>query len=575
MSDTPDPSDRTAWSVDRREVLRYLGASGAVLSGVAVGTGGAAADSDSIVEGPVENTFEAATVDPADLPEPNRREELIDFGGGSAEEETVPIERPESDGDTAGSKGDPVARGGGDLGVGTNYDGYGTRDTVRGTDFDDDGEITEDEVFFVVPADSQIATGSDAHVSTINSEVGVFDKETGERLVDARLEDWFANVLREPTEGFFEDYFVFDPRARYDADADRFYVACVEYNIAENRGDYLLSVSTTSDPTDPWTNYRVTPLRSDGLVDYPELGFDGNAVYLTQNFFDFTDDFEFVEYGGPTLAVLPKDELLAGEDVTAKQYEDLRNPDGSKAFTVQPASMPGYDSSTGDGFYFVNSRFFEGQTLTLWELTDPTGDPTVTNATLTVEPYNNSPASPQPDTEEKIDTGDTRLLNVAWDPTDGNLWTTHTVDGRSVRWYELDPQEPDVVQTGLFKREGLSTFFPAVETNGDSTLFAYNVASGKGGESESAYVRPEVTGRREGFEAGELEDFAVVTEGESEYDYVNEGEGDPGSQTLRWGDYNGISIDPEDGSYWVCSQYASEPDTQQTYRTRIANVDFE
>ncbi|MFC7044085.1 hypothetical protein ACFQH6_00455 [Halobacteriaceae archaeon GCM10025711] len=44
---------------------------------------------------------------------------------------------------------------------------------------------------------------------------------------------------------------------------------------------------------------------------------------------------------------------------------------------------------------------------------------------------------------------------------------------------------------------------------------------------------------------------------------------------MRWGDYNGITIDPDDGSYWVISQYASEEQTLQTYQTRIANVDFE
>jgi hypothetical protein len=60
-------------------------------------------------------------------------------------------------------------------------------------------------------------------------------------------------------------------------------------------------------------------------------------------------------------------------------------------------------------------------------------------------------------------------------------------------------------------------------------------------------------------------------------------EDDDGTQALRWGDYNGVSADPDEGgSFWVVSQYAKQVDLDPPldeeffednfYGTRIAKV---
>lgn len=570
----------------RRDLLKAMGGA---LGASAVGSTAAVAAEASIADGPTVETYAAHPLDLSDLTEPSPPDDP-DIGGqgGSSEVEEIERHTPAGSGKQQGPSGDTrTASSGQTLDVTNDYDGFGTRDVVRGVDLDDSGEVEPGEIFFTVPSDAQLGTGETEHVVSINSEVGIYDKTSGERLHHFRLEDWFGNVLSladgdEPP-AQFENIQVFDPRVRYDARTGRFLLACVEFNLPDEvdgepvedpndlTGAFLLSISDSSDPTGTWTNYRIPPLSNGGLVDFPQLGYGPGVVTLTQNFFALPD----FAFEGATMVTLDKDDLLTGDDVTALHFTDLRNLDGSLAFTVQPARI----DDGADAFYLANTRYFSGQTVTVWTVENPTDPDTVgvTNDGIRVRPYHNAPSAKQPETEDKIDTGDTRFVDaIAHDPETGHLWAAHTVNDGSARWYEIDPADGSLVQAGQFTRNDLPTFYPTIEANGESAVFVYNTSGPKNSETTGKnYASIEVAGRTSDFPEGALEDFAVVKNGETEYDYVNPGEGDPGSQTMRWGDYNGISVDPDDGSYWVISQYANDPDTVQTYRTRIANVDFQ
>lgn len=588
----------------------FLKAAGVGVATSVAGVASTAAQSDSVAKGPFSvGAFEAKTVDPEDLPTPSIPNDPDIIGEGAGESEEVPRGSPESDGGTAGPG--PRAQSnipGGALTVTKDFDGFTTRDVVRGVDFDDDGTVQDDEIFFGVPSDNQLATGWSHHVTAINSEIGFIRKgvtDSSERqggqndatgdeddyITHLRLEDFFEPVLSldqddegDPTAFQFENMIVFDPRARFDrtaGDNGRFYVACVEFNLSDTvdgnevddpsdfTGAFLLAVSSTADPNDPWTIYRIPPRENGGLVDYPTLGYDGDAVYLAQNFFGF--DFE-----GATLTVLDKSDLLAGNDVDGWEFSKLRNPDGSLAFTLQPAAGSGY---------LVNSRFQEGQTVTVWNIDVPDGafadtnsaNPTIDNGSVSVAPYANAPGAEQPDTNKKTDTLDTRLLNLAWDGS--HLWTAHTIAPGYVRWYELDPSAPSLVQSGTYQRENWSTFLPAVEANGESMVLVHNVGA------ETEYTGVEVAGRTDEYEDGKLQDQEVVHSGEVAYNYDDtDGSFGPGGEenVLRWGDYNGAAVDPQDGTYWVIGQYAKDPtpDSEgpkesELYGTRIANVTFD
>jgi hypothetical protein len=79
-------------------------------------------------------------------------------------------------------------------------------------------------------------------------------------------------------------------------------------------------------------------------------------------------------------------------------------------------------------------------------------------------------------------------------------------------------------------------------------------------------------GRTADHTSGELED-AVVEAGTSRYDVL------PGA-VERWGDYNGVSVDPQSGRFWTVSQYSPDidildEDERDPYFTRIDEVDFD
>jgi hypothetical protein len=558
--------DRWFDGTRRREFLRYAGTG--IVGASLVSTPVKAATNTDIADGPFRRSYVGEPINTATFcggddgtGGPRTRE-------GSAEE--IPRGRPSEGGKPPGGGSNRAQRAvrGDALTVTDDYDGLGAID-VRG----------------VVPSDAQVGTGPEYHVEAINSRWAIIEKASGEQVCEITLDEWFANVspfIDGSGEGFFEDYIIFDPQVQYDRQRDRFLLACVDSNLNTGEGAMLLSVSDDSDPNGTWYNYRIPPIPQQrgqtGLVDYPQLGYGDDAVYITENFFPeaFTQ---------ATMALLNQDGLGTAGPVEARHFTDLRNPDGSLAFTLQPAEQPNISSQYDDTFHLLNSRFFQGKTLTLWDVNYTAGSPpTIDNSAIRVRPYHNAPDARQPNTEDKVDMGDTRLMNVSYDVVTGHLWTAHTINGGMVRWYEVDPDTNSVVQSGNYKRAGFSTFYPTIAAQDGNALFVYNVASPRNAPGREGFAGIEVTGRTADFPEGLMEDYVDVKEGEDDYDYVNPDENDSGSQTMRWGDYNGVSIDPDGEGIWVVSQYASTPEAIEDepefirddfYTTRIAEVIFE
>lgn len=566
MSDNDNNDRELNEDGERRRDLLKLGALGVVPTSALSRLGEVRASDGAPFDGPFARSYEAESISPSTVEFVTTGDDAFRPGGDEGEGEEgvreVPRKAPEGD-DTASGDNGPVQKSAaeGDL-VESDFDGLGSAD-VRG----------------VVPSDNQVAVGTDHVVQAINSRWAIFDKE-GNQTFEVTLDDWWANVSPFIYESdgddrtrFFEDYIIFDPRARYDRESGRFVLLCVDFDLRTGEGAFLLSVSESDDPTGTWYNYRIPPIPQQrgkrGLVDYPQLGFDGEAIYLTQNFF-------FGGFTQATMVALDKDAAYAGATADANHFTDLRNTDGSLAFTVQPAEITGQTPG-----HFVNSRFFQGQSLTVWTLEDPLGSPTLTNDAVRVRPYSNAPAAEQPDTEETVDTLDTRIMRVAFDGED--LWAAHTVNDGRTRWYEIDPSgDASLVQSGSFKRNGRPTFLPAIEADADgNAVFAYNTSTPR--DDGGGFVNAEVAARSADTPAGEVEAFEVVQRGVDDYDYANgaEGDDDTGPQVMRWGDYNGVTIDPVDGSYWVTAQYTPTPaeddDPEEfliddDYATRIGNV---
>src|SRR5205823_7368076 len=149
-----------------------------------------------------------------------------------------------------------------------------------------------------LPPDCTLAAGPQHVLLSVNSSVAVYAKTGGAPLLQRTLTTWFANVLNAAM--------IFDPKALYDQHAGRWVLAAVALDQAANRSWFLLSVSQTPDPLGGWWNYALDAGRdgttaTQNWADYPSLGVDNQALYLTANMFRFNGGFQY-----PKLRIIPK-----------------------------------------------------------------------------------------------------------------------------------------------------------------------------------------------------------------------------------------------------------------------------
>lgn len=306
-------------------------------------------------------------------------------------------------------------------------------------------------------------------------------------------------------------------------------------------------------------------------ADYTKVGVTNNAVVLSANMFSFppSQAFQYVK-----LRFLSKSQLYntSCPGVSWWDFWDLRNADNTKAFTIQPAHSYILSSTS----YGINSYSGGSNRLTLWQYTTPATippAPTLTRkATLTAAAYSLAPNALQRGSATRINTGDARLLNAVY--RGSGLWTTHTVGctwsgdtaTRScVRWYQINPGSNTITQQRSYGASGLHYYYPAIVANsaGDAV-----VVFNRSGPNEFAGIR--YTGRRSTDPANTLQGSALLRAGQGCYvilDTVGRN---------RWGDYNGIAIDPSNSQRaWIFSEYAFGTSTtcgNNVWRTHVGQV---
>ena len=170
---------------------------------------------------------------------------------------------------------------------------------------------------------------------------------------------------------------LFDPKLAYDHYTDR-WIVCIAARRANPQGSWILmGVSQTPNPAGPywiWATDAMAdgPNPSGNWADYPMLGFDTQGIYVSTNQFAFAGGFSYAK-----VRIFNKAELYAGgvgptHNIRWWDFWNLRNPDNSLAFSVQPAchfqGLGGNPSA-----FLVNSLFPSGASLTMWTLANPIG----------------------------------------------------------------------------------------------------------------------------------------------------------------------------------------------------------
>lgn len=405
------------------------------------------------------------------------------------------------------------------------------------------------------PPDSNLAVGPNQVVLVVNSRWAAYDKTTGAVLAGPfELSDWFASKISGD--------FVFDPKVIYDVLGGRFVLVALWADFTKKKSAWVVSVSKTSDATGDWWIYAFDAtldgsVKSDTWADYPGLGVDKAALYMSANMFKWDDGFSHAK-----VRILPKSKLYAGTKAGWRDLFKLTGGDPAGEFTVQPAHQ-----LTGLSYnYLVNSVWEDdSSTLKLWKVTNPTSSkPKLEEMTVPVDPYNLTPDAKQKGGSELIHAGDLRLLNAVY--RNGRIYTAHTIPKNwksgevpAARWYEIDAATATVIQSNTYGADKIAYYYPAITPDAEGNiLMVFNRSSA----TEFAGVR--FCGRHATDPAGMMSASGLLMGGKSYYVYKDT------YGRNRWGDYSGIGLDPVDtSSVWVYGEYSKSKTTWGTHVGRI------
>jgi hypothetical protein len=407
------------------------------------------------------------------------------------------------------------------------------------------------------PADPTGALGDSVFVTAVNASLAVYDRTGATVLGPDPLRPLFP--LPSGT-------IVFDPKVVYDQYRDGFVVAFLAVNDARERSWILVIAipDATANDTGTWCGAQIEGDRTSGdgtqFADYPGLGYDREHVVVTTNQFDFGSD----AFRGAQLISMPKSRLYdCQRKLTVETFagEGTRNPDGSLAFTIQPATTMG----SGNFLYLLSFQDGRPNFVVLWRLREVERGLSLQNTALevgrvSIGPYGTQDGGSLRAPNTWWDPGDLRLTNAFADLPDAHVYGAHVVAGdlrpdlvtggyeeAVIRWYEVrvEPKlrRSTVTRTGTIGASEVDVGWPAIGTDVDGNVFVtYSRASAPLDEFLSAWVARIAPGRTASVSL-------LLAGGSARMEAI------PGPE--HWGDYAAISRDPLDASLVaLVGQYA-------------------
>ena len=392
-----------------------------------------------------------------------------------------------------------------------------------------------------IPPDCTMATGPQHVMLSVNSSVAVYNKAGGNPLLVRTLTVWFGNVIQGAT--------IFDPKLLFDQHTGRWVLLAVAVAQNPNKSAYLLSVSVTTNPLGAWRNYSLNAMvdgstSTNNWADFPALGVDANNLYITSNQFAFGGGFKYAK-----IRVVPKAGPYSGGPAGFFDFVNMKNPDNTVAFTIQPCHTFGAPQVE----YLVNSRFPSGNALTVWRVTQSGTSFALTRTNVPTAAYSLGPNATQKGNNDPLNTGDVRVLHAVFRGdsiwcalTTAHNWTSAT-NTASIHWFQIRAAAPALVQQGVYGAANVHSFFPACCPDANGNVIMVFSRSGNN-EFGSIYY----TGRKSTDPLGSLQPSALLKAGVANYVAKDNG------GRNRWGDYNGVCADPSNPKgVWFYSEFAA------------------
>lgn len=401
-----------------------------------------------------------------------------------------------------------------------------------------------------IPPDVPMAVGPNHIVGMVNSSFSVFDKATGAVLKTVSCNSWWRNVLKSV-------YYFTDPEVIYDHYANRWIMAGITVPTAgsANSSYLFLSVSDSSDPFGNWYNYAIPGWRigdstvEKSFIDHPQIGYDSVGFYVcTRNVPAWN-----------RVMIFDKARLYAaaGDSLAWNDFWDFRDPvvRSNAMDMLKPTIMYGNPGK----FFLVNtSPYIRGTFVTVWTISNPVSNPIITGENVPVVEY-----APAPDPNQwgnsRFDGGN-NVLRCPPVYRDSSLWMVHPTGigagnaSSGLHYLRIDPFAHKDLEDVVLGRDGFYTFYPTimVEPNHD-VVIGFNRSGDH--EYEGIYT----TGRRHADPPG-LSSSVPLKESDAQYYETF------GGTLNRWGDYNGICLDPGDSTMvWVHDEYAAQENIWGTW----------
>ena len=409
------------------------------------------------------------------------------------------------------------------------------------------------------PPDCNGTAGPNHFMQTINMVYAIYDKSGTIVAGPSNLNQLFSGLPGASDE-------LGDPIILYDDQADRWVVTEIAGPYS-GPNYFLMTVSTTNDPTGTWHKYSF-PVAN--FPDYPKLSVWRDGYYLGLN-----------NDPGNDIYVFEREQILIGGTARLVGFNNAWRPTSVDGFLcVPPTDNDGQFAPEGSpGIYIAfNDDALGGGSDQLWlyELavnwTLPSASTFIRTQQLDVLPFNSSFGTnwdniEQKGTGQRLDGIPQVIMNVPQYRNFGSYQTivccqTVNVNGirlAGIRWYELRKTNStwSIRQQGTYAPDFYSRWMGSIMLNGHNEIALGYSISGTTMYPSILYCGQSAAAYAEG--AGIL-DIAEDT--------IQKG---TNSQTAanRWGDYSQMSVDPtDDKTFWFTNEYGG------SRKTKIASFKF-
>jgi hypothetical protein len=469
--------------------------------------------------------------------------------------------------------------------------------------------------FSVEPPDQGLCVGNGFVMESVNDVLSIYDT-AGNRLrgpVDLNTFYGYAAAINRVSGARGPS--VTDPSCYYDAGTHRwFHVALtldhVGTTAALSGTNHLdIAVSQSADPTATWNIYRL-PVQNNGtqgtpdhkcgngfcLGDYPHIGADANAIFITTN--------EFAVFGpgfyGAQIYAISKHALVSGAPSPNVMLWNGVDPSiPAPAFTVWPAISPDsqYATDNGGTEYFLSSDavfFDDGKSseIWVWSVSNTSAidaspqslsldvsarsvqEYSVPASTVAQKPGNTPLRDCIADpacapvvgsavrnfaAPRRVAVNDSRMQQVTY--ANGKLWGALDTDvlqgaahGSGIAYFVLNPHSGVMFANGTLSLPDNSLTYPAVAvTKSGRGVIAFTVV-GPGDYPSAGYAGLDAKAG-----AGEVH---IAAAGAGPWDSFT------GFSTLatraRWGDYGAAVADGN--AIWTASEYVAQTCTYTEYK---------